>query len=612
MSKGLSPSELESATKLLGHAPSKLEEGLFSAMWSEHCSYKSSKVHLQKLPKSSPRVLVGPGENAGAVDIGDGLCVVFKVESHNHPSFIEPFQGAATGVGGILRDIFTMGARPFATMNLLRFGSPSHPKTPWLVDGATKGLSGYGNCFGVANVVSDVAFDSCYDANILVNAFAIGICKHSDLQSGVAKGVGNAVVYVGAKTGRDGIHGATMASESFDDDSHQRRPTVQVGDPFKEKLLLDACLECFERKLVVGIQDMGAAGLTSSSYEMASRGQSGLALHLDRVPLRDSGMQPYEIMLSESQERMLLVAEPENIPLISEVFARYGLDAAVIGEVTNTKMVELFWHGDRVSSLDPLWLTDEAPMLRRPSAKPGIACEQRANRVPHDENPMSFNQYDRHIGLGTLVAGDESDAALVRLPGTNKAIALSLFCDERLCAQDPFEGARRGFARQVLQLACLGAEPIGATDCLNFGSPEDPGVMWQFEQTIDGLSEAAKAFDVPIVSGNVSFYNQTNDKAIYPTPTLGLVGLREGFEHWATRTVKREDDTHLFISVKNSDLEGVRRLAQWLIPLVKNGNIDTAWTVDKGEEGLGVMVAAPKQKADAIHKSAMLGQFGVV
>lgn len=602
----LSPSEVQSVTKLLGRHPSKLEEGLFTAMWSEHCSYKSSKIHLQKLPKASPRVLVGPGENAGAVDIGDGLCVVFKVESHNHPSFIEPFQGAATGVGGILRDIFTMGARPFATMNLLRFGSPSHPKTSWLVDGAIRGLSGYGNCFGVANVVTDVAFDSCYDANILVNAFAIGVCKHSELQSGTAKGLGNAVVYVGAKTGRDGIHGATMASESFDDASHERRPTVQVGDPFKEKLLLDACLECFEKKLVVGIQDMGAAGLTSSSYEMASRGNSGLNLHLDKVPLRDAGMQPYEIMLSESQERMLLVAKQENVVAIKEIFERYDLDAAVIGEVANERLVNLYWRGDCICSLDPLWLTDEAPVLRRPSARPEIASEARA--MTKQQAPEGFTQYDRHIGLGTLVAGDESDAALVRIPGTNKAIGLSIGCDEQLCAANPFEGARRGFARQVLQLACIGAEPIGATDCLNFGSPEDPCVMWSFERAIEGLCEAAAAFKVPIISGNVSFYNQTNEKAIYPTPTVGLVGLREGYAHFATRDLKRDDDVQVFVGVKHHDLACVHTLAQWLIPLVRSGEVDTARVTEKGDDLLGVIIAAPKTKVAAISKNVP-GEF---
>jgi phosphoribosylformylglycinamidine synthase len=390
-----------------------------------------------------------------------------------------------------------------------------------------------------------------------------------------------------------------MASASFDDASHERRPTVQVGDPFKEKLLLDACLECFEKKLTVGIQDMGAAGLTSSSYEMASRGQSGIVLHLDRVPLRAAGMGPEEIMLSESQERMLLVCKQENVDAIGEVFSRYGLDAAVIGEVTDRKKVELFWRGDCISSLDPLWLTDEAPELSRPAISPLL--EKKNPPTPFSKGGEdTFTQYDRHIGLGTLVAGDQSDAALVRIPGTNKAIALSLACDERLCAADPYEGARRGFARQIVQLACVGARAIGATDCLNFGSPEDAGVMWQFERTIDGLRDAALLFEVPIVSGNVSFYNQTNDKAIFPTPTLGLVGLRDGFEHWATRVAKRPNDMRVFIGVKGQDLSDVKALAEWLIGLVQSGEVDTAYEAGKDSETVGVVIYAPKEELNGI------------
>lgn len=618
MSNGLTTNELQRVNALLLRAPTTLEEGVFGAMWSEHCSYKSSRIHLRKLPKNSPRVLVGPGENAGAVDIGDGLCVVFKVESHNHPSFIEPFQGAATGVGGILRDIFTMGARPIATMNLLRFGSEGHKKTAQLVEGATRGLSSYGNCFGVANVASDVAFDACYDANILVNAFAIGLCRHEELQSGVAKGVGNVVIYVGAKTGRDGIHGATMASESFDDNSHERRPTVQVGDPFKEKLLLEACLECFQRGLVVGIQDMGAAGLTSSSYEMATRGESGINLHLDRVPLRDAKMTPYEIMLSESQERMLIVAKREKAASIKEIFTRFGLDAVEIGEVSNGKNVDLYWDNACISSLNPLWLTDEAPLEKRESRRPMQTSQQYSNTqmagekieaclksvFANREHATHLEQYDRHIGLGTLLSSEQSDAALIRILGTKKAVAMTIGCDEKLCAIDPCEGVKRTFARQVLQLACVGAHPIGVTDCLNFGSPEDAEVMWQFEQTIEGLCEAATSFEVPIVSGNVSLYNQTNDKSIYPTPTLCIVGLRDEVNCQATRSFKRVDDVMYFVGHRSDNLTmaedwlslgrmqpgklepwnllSVKKLSQIIAAWVNRGLVDTICTVGDG------------------------------
>ncbi len=618
---GLKKTEFERIVQLLQRAPNKLELGIFAAMWSEHCSYKSSRIHLKKLPKSGSTVLVGPGENAGVIDVGDNLAVAFKVESHNHPSFIEPFQGAATGVGGILRDVFTMGARPFATMNLLRFGAKNHFKTRHLLSGVVSGISGYGNCFGVCNVVSDVAFDPSYNGNILVNAFAIGVVPHDKIFLGTAEGVGNPVFYVGAKTGKDGIHGATMASDEFSESKEAARPTVQVGDPFKEKLLLEACLECFSKNILIGIQDMGAAGLTSSSFEMADRGQSGLLLHLDRVPLREKNMTPYEIMLSESQERMLLVVKKGEEQVLIDIFSRWDLDVVEIGSVTDDGMVRLFWHGEEYTALSPEMLTKEAPIYDRFYEAPERAASSAADfhldnfsyedlllklvRHPDLSNQNWITeQYDRHIGLGTLQHQHQADAALVQIPGSSKAVALQIGCDSRLCGIDPREGVKRILARMVLQIACVGARPIGLSDCLNYGSPEDAVCMWQLVSGIEGLAEAADSFQIPVVSGNVSLYNQTDHKPIDPTPTIALVGLQEKPMQTATLFFKNEGDLIVYVGsfahqfsgaellfegqvkpryLSNTwDLNRVTSLSQLIVEQVRIGTILAAAHVGKG------------------------------
>jgi phosphoribosylformylglycinamidine synthase subunit PurL len=617
---GLKKDEFERAVQLLQRVPNMLELGIFSAMWSEHCSYKSSRIHLKKFSHAGVHVLVGPGENAGIVDVGDNLAVVFKVESHNHPSFIEPFQGAATGMGGILRDVFTMGARPFATMNLLRFGTKNHFKTKHLLSGVVKGISGYGNCFGVSNVVSDVAFDQSYNENILVNAFAIGVVQHDKIFLGTARGLDNPVFYVGAKTGKDGIHGATMASDEFNGNKDVARPTVQVGDPFKEKLLFEACLECFSKNILVGIQDMGAAGLTSSSFEMAYRGQSGLFLHLDRVPLREKNMTPYEIMLSESQERMLLVVKKGKEQILIDIFSRWDLDAVNIGGVTGDGIVRLFWHGEEYAALSPKMLIQaapvynrfyETPILQSPSSfnfSDDISCQDLFLKLVTHPDLSNQNwiteQYDRHIGLGTLQHQHQADAALVQIPGSSKAVALQIGCDSRLCGIDPREGAKRTLARLVLQTACVGASPIGLSNCLNYGSPEDATCMWQLVSSIEGLAEAAEAFKIPVISGNVSLYNQTDHKPICPTPTIALVSLQETPTRTATISYKNEGDLIVYIGsfadqfsgaellwegpiqpcqiVNILDLIKVSALAKTLIEQVKNGNVLAAAHVGKG------------------------------
>ncbi len=556
----LTTEELHHAQILLGREPNALEREIIAAMWSEHCSYKSSRIHLKKLPKSGERVLVGPGENAGVIDVGDGLAVAFKVESHNHPSFIEPFQGAATGMGGILRDIFTMGARPFAAMNLLRFGDAAHPKTPRLLRGVVDVISHYGNCFGVPTVMSDVAHRSCYNGNILVNAFAIGVLKHDKIYFGAAKGVGNLVFYVGAKTGRDGIHGATMASDSFSDAKEVARPTVQVGDPFKEKLLLEACQECFAEDLLVGIQDMGAAGLTCSSFEMAARAGTGMALHLDRVPMREEGMTPYEIMLSESQERMMLVVEEGKAERIVQIFTRWDLDCVEVGRVTSDGLVQLFWHGDVQAVLPAVALTEGAPVYERPWKVPQPIYTPTATLDKVDKTWV-YEQYDRHIGLGTLVDGQEADAALVQIPGSQKAVALVLLCDEEACAREPREGAMRTLTSGVLRVSCVGATPIGISDCLNYGSPETEQGMGQLVAGIEGIADAAKLFGLPVVSGNVSLYNETDGKPIYPTPAIAVVGLHENPARRAVNFFEQAGDLIMHLSGDAKPLADAIRFA---------------------------------------------------
>ena len=535
---GLSAEEYARILDIMGRAPNLTELGIFSVMWSEHCSYKSSKKWLATLPTTAPWVIHGPGENAGVIDIGDGQALVFKMESHNHPSFIEPFQGAATGVGGILRDVFTMGARPIAIMDSLRFGDPDHAKTRHLVAGVVGGIGAYGNCVGVPTVGGECTFDSRYDGNNLVNAMAVGLADRARIHTSTAAGPGNPVVYVGSKTGRDGIHGATMASAEFDADSEKKRPTVQVGDPFTEKLLIEACLELMAGDAIVAIQDMGAAGLTSSSFEMASKGGLGITLDLDRVPLRESGMSAYEIMLSESQERMLMVIAKGREDEARAVFEKWGLDFAVIGTLSDTGRISLAMDGETVANLPIAPLVAAAPIYDRPRASPAPAA-------PLDPLPPSdigaalltlmaapdicskrwvWEQYD-HMVMADTVARPGGDAAVVRVHGTAKGVALTTDCTPRYCAADPRTGGAQAVAEAWRNLTAAGARPLAVTDCLNFGSPENGEVMGAFAATVEGIAEACAALDFPVVSGNVSFYNETEGRPIAPTPTIGGVGL---------------------------------------------------------------------------------------
>ncbi len=538
---GLSPDEYQRILKVLGREPNLVELGVFSVMWSEHCSYKSSRIHLGRLPTTGPRVLIGPGENAGVVDLGHGYAACFKMESHNHPSYIEPYQGAATGVGGIMRDVFTMGARPIALMDSLRFGRLDHPKTRGLVRGIVGGIAGYGNCMGVPTVAGETRFDRSYDGNCLVNAFCCGIVASDRIFLGTTGNVGNKVFYVGAGTGRDGIHGATMASTEFGEGSDEKRPTVQVGDPFQEKLLLEACLELMQGTAIIGIQDMGAAGLTSSSVEMAGRGGRGLLLRLDQVPMRETGMVPYELLLSESQERMLIVIEPGREQEVFDVFRKWDLSVAEIGEVTGDGVWRCTWHGDEVAAIGVAVLTDAAPKYDRPQAAP----------APHPALPEIFDtdpfarlasiladpdisdkqwiwrQYDHQVGTDTVVAPG-ADAALVRIKGTQKHLGFVVDCNGRHVYLDPFVGTAGQVAECARNLACVGATPIGLSDCMNFGNPQKPEIMWQFARSVDGMAEACRALDIPVISGNVSLYNETDGVGILPTPGLAMVGLYEG------------------------------------------------------------------------------------
>ncbi|HEX6094775.1 MAG TPA: phosphoribosylformylglycinamidine synthase subunit PurL [Thermoanaerobaculia bacterium] len=546
-SHGLTDDEYQRILQILGRAPNYTELGIFSVMWSEHCSYKSSRVHLRKFPTSGPRVVQGPGENAGVIDIGDGWVAAFKMESHNHPSFIEPYQGAATGVGGILRDIFTMGARPIASLDSLRFGELDAPRMKYLVDGVVRGISGYGNCIGIPTVGGETSFHPSYNGNILVNVFSLGVTRAEKIFKGTASGVGNPVIYVGSKTGRDGIHGATMASAEFDEASEEKRPTVQVGDPFTEKLLLEACLEIMDSDAIVGIQDMGAAGLTSSSFEMAGRAGTGIRMHLDRVPVRESGMTPYEIMLSESQERMLIVAKQGREHEVVRVFERWDLNAAVVGEVTDDGFVRLFWHGEEAATIPVDPISTEAPVYERPLARPAYADAiepvlQRERvtdgdltdtllRLVASPNLSSkhwiFEQYDTTVRTNTVAGPEKRDAAVVRVKDIGRALAMSSDVNPVYCYLDPYEGGKQAVAEAARNIAVSGGRPVAITDCLNFGSPERPEIMWQFAECIRGISEACLALETPVVSGNVSFYNETEGKAVYPTPTVGMVGILE-------------------------------------------------------------------------------------
>jgi phosphoribosylformylglycinamidine synthase len=540
---GLTLGEFEGVKALLGRTPNYIELGIISSMYSEHCSYKSSRVHLAKFPTEAPWVVQGPGENAGVISVDDkGLCVCFKVESHNHPSFIEPFQGAATGVGGILRDVFTMGARPVAAMNSLRFGNPSIAKNRYILEGVVAGISHYGNCFGVPTVGGEVYFNDCYNGNPLVNAFALGVVQKDRIFLAKAEGKGNPVIYVGAKTGRDGIHGATMASAEFDENSEAKRPNVQIGDPFKEKLLLEACLELMKTDYIVGIQDMGAAGLTSSSFEMASRAGSGVRLDLDKVPVREKNMTPYEIMLSESQERMLMVVKKGFENKVAEIFEKWDLDAAVIGEVTDDGYVRLTWQGEEVAALEAAPLANEAPKYNRPYARPAyqdalqktVEVDEPANiqtvLIGLLSNPTIaskkwvWEQYDHMVRVGTVQLPG-SDAAVIRLNESEKGVALSSDCNSRYCYLNPYEGGKAAIAESARNVAVSGARPRAFTNCLNFGNPEKEDIMWQFAKAVEGIAEAAKALETPVVSGNVSLYNETEGKPIHPTPTIVMVGV---------------------------------------------------------------------------------------
>jgi phosphoribosylformylglycinamidine synthase len=602
---------------------------MFSVMWSEHCSYKSSRVHLRRLPTTGSRVVQGPGENAGAVSIGDGLAAVFKIESHNHPSFIEPYQGAATGVGGIIRDIFTMGARPIALLNSLRFGSLDDPRVRRTVEGVVAGIAGYGNSIGIPTVGGEIAFEDCYAGNPLVNVFCLGIARVDEIVKGIAKGSGNPVYYVGAKTGRDGIHGATMASAEFDERSSEKRPAVQVGDPFMEKLLLEACLEVMKSDALIGIQDMGAAGLTCSTCEMGSRGGAGIDIDVSLVPQRETGMTPYEIMLSESQERMLLVVKRGREREVEQIFEKWDLHAARIGEVTADGTLKVRDRGSLVADIPNSALTDEAPVYNRPMTEPDYIAEvqsldltgRSAGSAPDvllallgspviANKRWIYRQYDHMVRTNTIGLPG-TGAGIVRIKGTNRALALSVDGNGRYCYLDPYRGAMLAVAEAARNVACAGGEPIGATNCLNCGNPERPEIMWQFARIVDGIGAACRALEIPITGGNVSLYNETDGRAIYPTPVLGVVGLIEDATRICDRAWRAPGDAIVLLGESRSDfggseylkvvhqlirgvppeldLEAESALQRLLITAVQEGLLRSAH--DCAEGGLGVTLA---------------------
>ena len=555
---GLTAEEYNKIIKLMGRNPNLVELGIFSAMWNEHCSYKSSRIWLQTLPTKNKYVIQGPGENAGVVDFGDGDVVIFKIESHNHPSYIEPYQGAATGVGGILRDIFTMGARPVANLNSIRFGSPNHEKTKYLLNGVVSGIGGYGNCIGVPTVGGETEFDECYNGNILVNAMNIGVAKKNKVFYSIASGVGNPVVYVGSKTGRDGIHGATMASAEFDEDSESKKPTVQVGDPFTEKLLLEACLELMQKKSIVSIQDMGAAGLTSSSIEMASKGNLGIKINLNLIPCRENNMTPYEIMLSESQERMLIVLKKGKEKEARKIFEKWGLDFAIIGQLTNSKKLELDFNKKNVCSIPIHSLGDNAPKYKRDfitysypkiinhdSTIEKLDIKDSLIKILSHHNYSNkswvWEQYD-HMVMTDTIQKPGGDSAVVRYHGKNKGIAATVDCVPRYCKAHPKSGAMQAVCETWRNLISVGAQPIAITNCLNFGNPEKKEIMGQFVESINGMKEACETLDYPVISGNVSLYNETNGIAIYPTPTIGGVGLLKNINNMMTFNFKNTEN----------------------------------------------------------------------
>lgn len=626
---GLSDDEFAMIEKIIGRLPNYTEIGLFSVMWSEHCSYKNSKPVLSKFPTTGEKVLQGPGEGAGIVDIGDGQAVVFKIESHNHPSAIEPYQGAATGVGGIIRDVFSMGARPVALLNSLRFGELDSPRVRYLFKEVVAGIAGYGNCIGIPTVGGEVQFDPSYEGNPLVNAMCVGLIDHKDIKKGQAHGVGNTVMYVGAKTGRDGIHGATFASEELTDQSESKRPAVQVGDPFMEKLLLEACLELVQSDALVGIQDMGAAGLTSSSAEMASKAGSGIEMNLDLVPQRETGMTAYEMMLSESQERMLIVVKKGREQEIVDLFSKYGLEAVSVGKVTDDKMLRLTHHGEVVAELPVDALAEDAPVYHKPSREPEYFREFQAmeNDIPAVEDYKEtlvkllqqptiaskewvYDQYDYMVRTNTVVAPG-SDAAVIRIRGTRKGLAMTTDCNSRYMYLDPETGGKIAVAEAARNIICSGGQPLAITDNLNFGNPEKPEIFWQIEKAADGISEACRTLDTPVIGGNVSLYNETNGTAIYPTPVIGMVGLVDDIDHVTTQSFKAPGDLiylvgetkdefggselqkmtygKIFGKAPELDLEKEEKAQEQILKAIRSGLVASAHDVAEG--GLAVAAA---------------------
>ncbi|MBN8204232.1 phosphoribosylformylglycinamidine synthase subunit PurL [Bacillus sp. NTK034] len=626
---GLSDDEFAMIEKIIGRLPNYTEIGLFSVMWSEHCSYKNSKPVLSKFPTTGEKVLQGPGEGAGIVDIGDGQAVVFKIESHNHPSAIEPYQGAATGVGGIIRDVFSMGARPVALLNSLRFGELDSPRVRYLFKEVVAGIAGYGNCIGIPTVGGEVQFDSSYEGNPLVNAMCVGLIDHKDIKKGLAHGVGNTVMYVGAKTGRDGIHGATFASEELTDQSETKRPAVQVGDPFMEKLLLEACLELVQSDALVGIQDMGAAGLTSSSAEMASKAGSGIEMNLDFVPQRETGMTAYEMMLSESQERMLIVVKKGREQEIVDLFSKYGLEAVSVGKVTDDKMLRLTHQGEVVAELPVDALAEDAPVYHKPSSEPEYYREFQSmeNEIPGVEDYKEtlvkllqqptiaskewvYDQYDYMVRTNTVVAPG-SDAAVIRIRGTRKGLAMTTDCNSRYMYLDPETGGKIAVAEAARNIICSGGQPLAITDNLNFGNPEKPEIFWQIEKAADGISEACRTLNTPVIGGNVSLYNETNGTAIYPTPVIGMVGLVDDIDHVTTQSFKASGDLiylvgetkdefggselqkmtygKIFGKAPELDLEKEEKAQEQILKAIRSGLVASAHDVAEG--GLAVAAA---------------------
>ena len=613
---GLKLDEFTKIVEGLGREPNLTELGIFSAMWNEHCSYKSSKFWLKKLPTTGDRVVQGPGENAGVIDIDDGDVAVFKMESHNHPSFIEPYQGAATGVGGILRDVFTMGARPVANLNALRFGDPSHPKTKHLLSGVVGGIGGYGNCIGIPTVGGEVNFHSSYNGNILVNAMTVGIAKKDKIFYSAAAGIGNPVVYVGSKTGRDGIHGATMASAEFDEDSEDKKPTVQVGDPFTEKLLLEACLELMKEEAIIAIQDMGAAGLTSSSIEMASKGNVGIEINLSKVPMRAKNMSAYELMLSESQERMLMVLDPTKEEMARKIFKKWDLEFEVIGKVTDTKKLVLTMNNKEEASIPINILVEDAPEYQREYVinEPSPLVELDHNELV-DNNILEdllkmishpnlcsrkwiWEQYD-HMVMADTVVRPGSDAAVVRVHNTNKGIAISTDCSPTYCKHNSFEGGKHAVVETWRNIIASGALPIAITDCMNFGNPEKPEIMGQFVECIRGMGEACSKLNYPVISGNVSFYNETNGEGIYPTPAIGGVGLIKDLSNTMTISLKKEGSYICVIGINNNHLGNSQYLS-----IIKNKEIGSTPSIDLEEElknGKFILNFIEQNKFEAVH-----------